>query len=174
MPTGCWWTDRSGPPPSRAAARDSIAVDVAFWGGAVPSNAGRLGALHRAGVTGFECFLVDSGVPEFPPLDEAGLLAAMQEVAALDALLVVHAEDAATIGATPPGRARPAAGVRMLAPRSHARWIRARARRYRDGACGCRHSVVSQERLAGSGRTTPAVHPAQADSPADRGDPADR
>jgi allantoinase len=74
----------------RAAASGQCMVDVGFWGGAVPGNAAELPALHRAGVFGFKCFLVDSGVPEFPPLDAAGLDAALR---AVDALFVVHAED---------------------------------------------------------------------------------
>ncbi len=48
---------------------------------------------------GFKCFTVDSGVAEFPPLDDAGLAHAMRQVAELDSLLIVHAEDAAQIGA---------------------------------------------------------------------------
>jgi allantoinase len=65
-------------------------VDVGFWGGAVPGNAPDLPALHDAGVFGFKCFLIDSGVPEFPPLDAAGLDRALSTV---DALFIVHAED---------------------------------------------------------------------------------
>jgi allantoinase len=76
-------------------------VDVGFWGGAVPSNVGELEGLHEAGVFGFKCFLVDSGVPEFPPLDPAGLAAAMAETARLGALLIVHAEDAELIAGAP-------------------------------------------------------------------------
>src|SRR5207237_5116154 len=84
-----------------AAARGRSVVDVGFWGGAVPSNAGALGPLHAEGVFGFKCFLVDSGVEEFPPLDVDGLRAAAREVAALGSVLLVHAElpgpiDAAT------------------------------------------------------------------------------
>jgi allantoinase len=86
----------------RAAADGRVAVDVAFWGGAVPGNAGGLRALHEAGVVGFKCFLLDSGVPEFPPLDDAGLRAALAEVAAFDGLLAVHAEDPEVIAAAPP------------------------------------------------------------------------
>jgi allantoinase len=86
----------------RAAADGQVAVDVAFWGGAVPGNAGGLRALHEAGVVGFKCFLLDSGVPEFPPLDDAGLRAALAEVAAFDGLLAVHAEDPEVIAAAPP------------------------------------------------------------------------
>ena len=49
----------------RAAARGQCWVDVGFWGGAVPGNAGELVRLLDAGALGFKCFLVDSGVPEF-------------------------------------------------------------------------------------------------------------
>jgi allantoinase len=65
-------------------------VDVGFWGGAIPSNVDELADLYEAGVFGFKCFLSDSGVPEFPPLDRNGLDAAL---AAVDALFIVHAED---------------------------------------------------------------------------------
>ena len=71
----------------RAAATGRCYVDVAFWGGAVPGNAGELRPLWDAGVLGFKCFLVDSGVAEFPPLDEAGLHGAAEEVALLGGLL---------------------------------------------------------------------------------------
>jgi allantoinase len=85
----------------RQAAEGQVAVDVAFWGGAVPGNLAQLRPLHEAGVVGFKCFLLDSGVPEFPPLDDAGLRAALTELAGLDALLVAHAEDPDVIGAAP-------------------------------------------------------------------------
>ena len=76
-------------------------VDVGFWGGAVPGNVADLEGLHAAGVFGFKCFLVDSGVPEFPPLDGGGLTEAMAETARLGTLLIVHAEDAELIAAAP-------------------------------------------------------------------------
>jgi allantoinase len=76
-------------------------VDVGFWGGAVPSSLGHLAELHAQGVFGFKCFLLDSGVDEFAPLDPEQLDDAMREVAAFDGLLVVHAEDAATIDSAP-------------------------------------------------------------------------
>jgi allantoinase len=79
----------------RAAAAGRCAVDVGFWGGAVPGNLPELRALHAAGVFGFKCFTAPSGVEEFPPLDEAGLRAAMAEVAGFGGLLVAHAEDPA-------------------------------------------------------------------------------
>ena len=75
----------------RAAAAGQCHVDVGFWGGAVPGNAAALRALHDAGAYGFKAFLIDSGVPEFPPLDPVGLDRALR---AVDALFLVHAEDA--------------------------------------------------------------------------------
>ncbi|MFI6511346.1 allantoinase AllB [Streptosporangium sp. NPDC050855] len=81
----------------RRAAAGQCAVDVAFWGGAIPGNTGELRALHEAGVRGFKCFLSPSGVEEFPPLDTGGLRAAMEEIASFDGLLIVHAEDPALL-----------------------------------------------------------------------------
>ncbi|HZI96199.1 MAG TPA: allantoinase AllB [Actinomycetales bacterium] len=86
----------------RGVAQGQCHVDVGFWGGAVPGNVGQLRGLHEAGVLGFKCFLVDSGVPEFPPLDDEALAAALAEVAALDSVLVVHAEDADVIASAAP------------------------------------------------------------------------
>jgi allantoinase len=83
----------------RAAARGQCAVDVGFWAGAVPDSLGRLAELHDAGVFGFKCFLVDSGVPEFPSLSTGQLHQAMTEIAAFDGLLIVHAEDPELIAA---------------------------------------------------------------------------
>jgi allantoinase len=85
----------------RESAAGQLYVDVGFWGGAVPGNVGDLEGLHAEGVFGFKCFLVDSGVPEFPPLDGAGLAAAMAETARLGALFIAHAEDPAVIAAAP-------------------------------------------------------------------------
>ncbi|MEU8024353.1 allantoinase AllB [Micromonospora haikouensis] len=83
----------------RAAARGRCHVDVGFWGGVVPGNLGDLAALDRAGVFGFKAFLVDSGVPEFPPVDAVLLERAL---AAVDALFVVHAEDPGSVRESPP------------------------------------------------------------------------
>lgn len=86
----------------RAAAAGNVFVDVGFWGGAVPGNAGDLAALHAAGVFGFKAFTLDSGVPEFGRLDHDGRVAALRALAELDALFIVHAEDEAVIAAAPP------------------------------------------------------------------------
>ncbi|WP_314035880.1 allantoinase AllB [Dietzia sp. CH92] len=86
-----------------ATTPGKLHVDAGFWGGAVPENLGRLRELWDRGVFGFKCFLLHSGIDEFPPLDRAQMEAAMAEIAAFGGLLIVHAEDAGTIDAqTPP------------------------------------------------------------------------
>ena len=75
-----------------AAARGQCSVDVGFWGGVVPGNTGELAALAAAGVVGFKCFLIHSGVDEFPDVTEDDLRAALPELRRLGALLIVHAE----------------------------------------------------------------------------------
>jgi allantoinase len=77
----------------RAAARGHSRVDVEFWGGVVPGNARELDALVDAGVRGFKCFLVPSGVDEFPPVGESDLRDAMPILARRHVPLLVHAED---------------------------------------------------------------------------------
>ena len=76
----------------RKAAHNKCRVNVGFWGGVVPGNAGELRALHRAGVFGFKCFLVPSGVAEFEHVGENDLCEALPILASLDAPLLVHAE----------------------------------------------------------------------------------
>ncbi|WP_433800341.1 allantoinase AllB [Actinomycetospora sp. CA-084318] len=97
----------------RDAARDQVAVDVAFWGGAVPVrdgvpdaagrvDPGRMRALAAAGVRGFKCFLTDSGVPEFPAVSHDDLELAAATCAELDLPLIVHAEDDGVLAEAPP------------------------------------------------------------------------
>ena len=97
----------------RDAARAQVAVDVAFWGGAVPLrdgvpdpdgrvDPGRMTALVEAGVRGFKCFLTDSGVPEFPPVSHDDLEVAAATCAGLGVPLIVHAEDDGVLSDAPP------------------------------------------------------------------------
>lgn len=74
------------------SAANSCFVDVGFWGGVVPGNTAELAKMFEAGVVGFKCFLVPSGVDEFPHVTEHELREAMPELARLNALLIVHAE----------------------------------------------------------------------------------
>ena len=77
------------------AARERSRVDVAFYAGIVPANANDrrvLADLSLAGVAAFKCFLCDSGLASFPPVDRADLRAAMRHLAGLGRRLLVHAE----------------------------------------------------------------------------------
>ena len=85
-------TDVAALEAKREAARGKCHVDVAFWGGVVPGNASQLDALVDAGVRGFKCFLVPSGVDEFPPVGERDLREAMPIIARRGVPLLVHAE----------------------------------------------------------------------------------
>ncbi|TXK14629.1 allantoinase AllB [Microbacterium wangchenii] len=104
----------------RAATAGQLAVDVGFWGGAVPENLGTLAALDAAGVVGFKCFLSPSGIDEFGHLDADQLEAALTEIAELGSILIVHAEHPAHLSADGPlgtdytafEASRPAAGER--------------------------------------------------------------
>jgi allantoinase len=75
-----------------AATAGQLSVDVGFWGGVVPGNVAELRPLWEAGVFGFKCFLVPSGVEEFREVGESDLRAALPELAALGAPLLAHAE----------------------------------------------------------------------------------
>ena len=79
----------------RRAAKGNCHVDVAFWGGVVPGNAADLDGLVDAGVRGFKCFLVPSGVDEFPAAAEGDLRDAMPILARRGIPLLVHAESPA-------------------------------------------------------------------------------
>jgi len=86
----------------RAAAAANLWADVAFWGGIVPGNAADLPGLSAAGVRGFKCFLVDSGVAEFPAIAIADLDAALMAAQVAGLPLLVHAESPDVIAAAPP------------------------------------------------------------------------
>ena len=74
------------------AAEKKLWVDTAFWGGIVPGNAGSLESMIAAGVRGFKCFLIHSGIDDFPNVTEADLRLAMPILARWHVPLLVHAE----------------------------------------------------------------------------------
>jgi allantoinase len=103
----------------RAAAAGQCHVDVGFWGGIVPGNLDELEGLARAGVLGFKAFLVDSGVAEFPAVEQPDLEAAMGALADLGALTAVHAEAPGPI-------AEATAATAGGDPRAYRTWLRSR------------------------------------------------
>jgi allantoinase len=85
----------------RKAAEHAVYVDTGFWGGAVPDNLDQLRPLHDAGVFGFKCFLLHSGVDEFPHLTMAQMELALERMHEFGALLIVHAENSQAIERAP-------------------------------------------------------------------------
>lgn len=122
----------------RAVAGPQSHVDVGFWGGAIPGNIPDLRGLHDAGVFGFKCFLLHSGVDEFPPLDADEMEQVMRELVTYDAMLIVHAEDSRAIDRAPSpegdvyerflhSRPRGAENLAISEVIERARWTGARA-----------------------------------------------
>lgn len=109
----------------REAVGGQAAVDVAFWGGIIPGSEDSIAALVHEGVCGFKVFLVDSGVPEFPPMTFEGLRRVLPALAGTP--LLVHAED--------PVRLRPPSGD----PRAYATYL---ATRPGDGEAAAIDSVA--------------------------------
>jgi allantoinase len=105
-----------------AAATDKLWVDVGFWGGVVPGNVSELRPLWDAGVFGFKCFLVPSGVEEFAHVAESDLRAALAELAELGAPLLAHAELPGPIEAAWKNRSP------NEAPNRYAAWLASRPR----------------------------------------------
>ena len=81
----------------RAAARGKSWVDWAAWGGVVRGNADCIKPLIGAGVPGFKCFLIHSGIDGFTWVDEASLRAALKELKGTGLPLLAHAEVAGPV-----------------------------------------------------------------------------
>lgn len=128
-----------------ASAKGKCTVDVAFWGGVVPGNTDELSPLIERGVRGFKCFLIHSGVDEFPHVIEDDLRIGMPELARLNTVLLVHAEVAGPIDAV-------AASLSDLDPRQYDTFLRSRPREAENKAIelmirlaretGCRIHIV--------------------------------
>ena len=69
-------------------------TDFAFWGGLVPGNLEDLESLYLAGVIGFKAFMSNSGLDEFPNVNESVLRKGMKAISKLPGMrLALHAED---------------------------------------------------------------------------------
>jgi allantoinase len=111
-----------------AAAAGKLWVDTGFWGGVVPGNSEELQALWAAGVFGFKCFLVPSGVDEFAHVTETDLRVALPKLAALGAPLLAHAE-------LPEPIEKAVAGVaKNASSRKYATWLATRPRQAENEA----------------------------------------
>lgn len=75
-----------------AAAQASAHVDFGLWGGLVGDDVDRLDELAERGVAGFKAFMCNSGIDEFPAVDDDELGAGMARAATLGLPVAVHAE----------------------------------------------------------------------------------
>lgn len=110
-----------------AATEGKLHVDLGLCGGLVPGNAGSLIELAREGALAFKCFLVPSGVDEFPAVTGDDLRAGLRTLAGLGLPLLCHAEL--------PGPLEEAA-ARLAAedPRRYATYLQSRPRQAEDRA----------------------------------------
>ncbi|KAL1023367.1 hypothetical protein UPYG_G00039890 [Umbra pygmaea] len=81
-----------------ATASGQCFVDTAFWGGVVPGNQLELRPMLQAGVAGFKCFLIHSGVEEFPHVTIDDLHTAMGQLQGTESVLLFHAETDLPLG----------------------------------------------------------------------------
>lgn len=75
------------------AAQNQCWVDVGFWGGIVPGNEHDLVPLVNAGVRGFKCFMIESGVDEFPAVDRPQIELALKTLENKPTMVMFHAEE---------------------------------------------------------------------------------
>jgi allantoinase len=120
----------------RKAAKSQLSVDCAFWGGVVPGNTGELEAMVEAGVAGFKCFLVPSGVEEFGHVGERDLRTALKVLEPSGVPLLVHAELESPIA--------PRAGD----PRRYATYLQSRPRSWENAAIDLLVRLVRDTRAA--------------------------
>ena len=81
----------------RAAAQGKTWVDWATWGGVVPGSFRSLTPLAAAGVRGFKCFLIHSGIDGFGWVGESDLRLALEQLKGTGLPLLAHAEVAGPV-----------------------------------------------------------------------------
>lgn len=83
----------------RDAASGKAWVDWATWGGVVHGNADEVLPLAQAGLPGFKCFMIHSGIDGFAWVDEADLRLALSRLRGTGLPLLAHAELAGPVDA---------------------------------------------------------------------------
>lgn len=106
----------------KSACVAQCSVDVGFWGGVIPGNAGELEGLARGGALGCKAFLIESGVAEFPCSSRDDLRAAMPILRRHGLPLLAHAE--LDLGAE----------VREQDPRRYAAYLQSRPPAWEEAA----------------------------------------
>ncbi len=67
-------------------------IDCGFWGGVTPSSLGDLRNLLEAGVLGVKSFTIDSGIEDFPLVEESHIRQAIPIIAEYQVPYLIHAE----------------------------------------------------------------------------------
>lgn len=98
------------------AAEGQCHIDVGFLGGVVPGNLDQLLPLHNAGVFGFKCFLADSGLSAFPPVDFTMMRDALAVLAGCD---TPYSSTPRTTSPAQANRRCTAAGMRITSRPAH-------------------------------------------------------
>ncbi len=106
-----------------ALTEGRVHVDVGLWGGATPdntsNNARGLAEILDEGARGFKCFLVPSGVEEFPFVEAENIEAGLRQLAGTGVRLMVHSELPAPID-------EGERAVKTLDPKRYATYLRSR------------------------------------------------
>jgi allantoinase len=81
----------------RGAAEGKAWVDWAAWGGVIHGNTKEIKPLAAAGVSGFKCFLIHSGIDGFTWVGEDDLRLALEQLRGTGLPLLAHAEVAGPV-----------------------------------------------------------------------------
>ncbi|MCB0726690.1 MAG: allantoinase AllB [Ignavibacteria bacterium] len=74
------------------SAENKLFVDCGFYGGVIPGNSDMLSGMIDSGVLGLKAFMTDSGIDEFPFVNESDLRIALKKIEGNNIPLLVHAE----------------------------------------------------------------------------------
>lgn len=77
----------------RRLADDHALVNAYLWGGLIPGNFDQLEPLAERGVIAFKAFMSNSGMADFPAVDDYTLYHGMEIIAKTGKILAVHAEN---------------------------------------------------------------------------------
>lgn len=105
-----------------AATKGQLHTNCGFWGGIIPGNTNEIEPLIEKGVPGFKAFLTDSGIDEFPNVEEDDLRKAMPILARHNVPLLVHSEWATAVPGIP------------VSSRRYIDYLHARPRSWEDNA----------------------------------------
>ncbi len=78
----------------KEVADQKCVIDYALLGGVTPDNLEYIKELKASGAIGFKGFLCFSGIAEYGYLDDEDLFSAMEKIAEVNSVLMLHAENA--------------------------------------------------------------------------------